>query len=98
MIITSLLYGKHPSELKFVFIDPKMVEFSLYSSLIKHYLAVLPDADDEESEKDRAIVKTAKDAQRVLMSLCEEMDQRYQLLAKAGINKVTLYNEKFKDR
>ena len=98
VIITSLLYGKHPSELKFVFIDPKMVEFSLYSSLIKHYLAVLPDADDEESEKDRAIVKTAKDAQRVLMSLCEEMDQRYQLLAKAGINKVTLYNEKFKDR
>lgn len=98
VIITSLLYGKHPSELKFVFIDPKMVEFSLYSSLIKHYLAVLPDADDEESEKERAIVKTAKDAQRVLMSLCEEMDQRYQLLAKAGINKITLYNEKFKDR
>ncbi|MGM9787445.1 MAG: DNA translocase FtsK 4TM domain-containing protein [Candidatus Cryptobacteroides sp.] len=98
VIITSLLYGKHPSELKFVFIDPKMVEFSLYSSLIKHYLAVIPDAEDEESEKQRAIVKTAKDAQRVLMSLCEEMDQRYQLLAKAGINKITLYNEKFKDR
>ncbi|MGN1226325.1 MAG: DNA translocase FtsK 4TM domain-containing protein, partial [Candidatus Cryptobacteroides sp.] len=98
VIITSLLYGKHPSELKFVFIDPKMVEFSLYSSLIKHYLAVIPDADDEESEREKAIVKTAKDAQRVLMSLCEEMDQRYQLLAKAGINKITLYNEKFKDR
>ncbi len=98
VIITSLLYGKHPSELKFVFIDPKMVEFSAYSSLIKHYLAVLPDADDEESERNRAIVKNAKDAEKVLRSLCKEMDDRYELLSKAGINKITLYNEKFRDR
>lgn len=72
VIITSLLYGKHPSELKFVFIDPKMVEFSAYSTLIKHYLAVLPDADDEQSERERAIVKSAKDAEKVLRSLCKE--------------------------
>ena len=98
VIISSLLYSKHPSELKFVFIDPKMVEFSAYSSLLKHYLAVLPDADDEESEKNRAIVKTAKDAEKVLRSLCEEMDDRYALLAKAGVNKLTLYNDKFRDR
>ena len=98
VIITSLLYGKHPSELKFVFIDPKMVEFSAYSSLIKHYLAVFPDADDESSEKNKAIVKNAKDAEKVLRSLCKEMDDRYALLAQAGINKITLYNEKFKDR
>ena len=98
VIISSLLYSKHPSELKFVFIDPKMVEFSAYSSLLKHYLAVLPDADDEESERNRAIVKTAKDAEKVLRSLCEEMDDRYTLLAKAGVNKLTLYNDKFRDR
>lgn len=98
VIITSLLYGKHPSELKFVFIDPKMVEFSAYSTLIKHYLAVLPDADDEQSERERAIVKSAKDAEKVLRSLCKEMDDRYELMSRAGINKVTLYNDKFKDR
>lgn len=98
VIISSLLYAKHPSELKFVFIDPKMVEFTAYSSLVKHYLAVLPDADDEESEKARAIVKTAKDAEKVLRSLCIEMDDRYTLLAKAGVNKLTLYNDKFRDR
>ena len=98
VIISSLLYAKHPSELKFVFIDPKMVEFSAYSSLLKHYLAVMPDADDEDSEKERAIVKTAKDAEKVLRSLCIEMDDRYTLLAKAGVNKLTLYNDKFRDR
>ena len=98
VIISSLLYAKHPSELKFVFIDPKMVEFTAYSSLVKHYLAVLPDADDEESEKQRAIVKTAKDAEKILRSLCIEMDDRYTLLAKAGVNKLTLYNDKFRDR
>ena len=98
VIISSLLYAKHPSELKFVFIDPKMVEFSAYASLIKHYLAVLPDADDEDSEKSRAIVKNAKDAEKILRSICIEMDERYVLLAKAGVNKVTLYNDKFRDR
>ncbi len=98
VIIASLLYGKHPSELKFVFIDPKMVEFTAYASLVKHYLAVLPDADDEESEKNRSIVKNAKDAEKVLRSLCKEMDDRYELMSRSGMNKITLYNDKFKNR
>ncbi len=98
VIIASLLYGKHPSELKFVFIDPKMVEFTSYAALVKHYLAVLPDADDEESEKNRAIVKNAKDAEKVLRSLCKEMDDRYELMSRSGMNKITLYNDKFKNR
>ena len=97
IIIASLLYSKHPSELKFVFIDPKMVEFSAYNHLLKHYLAVLPYAD-EEQEKTRAIVKNPKDAETTLKSLCIEMDQRYELLSKAGENKVTDYNEKYKAR
>ena len=98
VIISSLLYSKHPSELKFVFIDPKMVEFSAYNHLLKHYLAVMPTAGDEEEERDKAIVKNAKDAEKILRSLCTEMDDRYALLSKAGVNKVTLYNEKFKAR
>ena len=98
VIITSLLYSKHPSELKFVFIDPKMVEFSAYNRLLKHYLAVLPTAGDEEEEKAKAIVKNAKDADLTLKSLCVEMDQRYELLSKAGVTKITLYNEKYKAR
>ena len=98
IIITSLLYSKHPSELKFVFIDPKMVEFSAYNALLKHYLAVLPTAGDEEEEKAKAIVKSAKDAELTLKSLCIEMDERYVLLNKAGENKITDYNEKYKAR
>ena len=98
VIIGSLLYSKHPSELKLVFIDPKMVEFTAYNSLLKHYLAVLPEAEDEEAEKAHAIVKTAKDAEKVLRSLCIEMDDRYLLMAKAGVNKLADYNNKFKDR
>ena len=98
VIIGSLLYSKHPSELKLVFIDPKMVEFTAYNHLLKHYLAVLPDAEDEEAEKAHAIVKTAKDAEKVLRSLCIEMDDRYILMAKAGVNKLNDYNNKFKDR
>ncbi|MBP5173027.1 MAG: DNA translocase FtsK 4TM domain-containing protein [Bacteroidales bacterium] len=98
VIIGSLLYSKHPSELKLVFIDPKMVEFTAYNSLLKHYLAVLPEAEDDEAEKAHAIVKTAKDAEKVLRSLCIEMDDRYLLMAKAGVNKLADYNNKFKDR
>ncbi len=98
VIVTSLLYSKHPSELKFVFIDPKMVEFSVYSRLVKHYLAVLPDACSEEEEQDNAIVKKPKDAEKVLRSLCIEMDQRYELLSKSGVNNIRLYNEKYKSR
>lgn len=98
VIISSLLYAKHPSELKFVFIDPKAVEFTAYNSLLKHYLAVLPLAADEEDEKRNAIVKKAKQAEQVLNALCIEMDERYDLLAKAGVNDFKLYNEKYKDR
>lgn len=98
VIVASLLYSKHPSEMKMVFIDPKMVEFSSYAQLLKHYLAVLPDAGDEEEERNNAIVKKAKDAERILRSLCIEMDDRYELLSKAYVNNVKLYNEKYKDR
>ena len=98
VIISSLLYSKHPSELKFVFIDPKTVEFTPYNPLLKHYLAVLPNAADEEDEKRKAIVKKAKDAEQVLSSLCIEMDERYELLAQGGVNDFKLYNEKYKNR
>lgn len=97
-IVTSLLYSKHPSELKFVFIDPKMVEFSAYAKLLKHYLAVLPDAGSEEDEEKRAIVKNPKDAERILRSLTAEMDERYRLLSEAGVNNLSLYNAKYKER
>ncbi len=98
VIISSLLYAKHPSELKFVFINPKMVEFTAYNSLLKHYLAVMPMAASEEDEMEKAIVKDAKQAELVLNSLCIEMDERYKLMQLAGVNKLTLYNEKYKDR
>ena len=98
VIISSLLYAKHPSELKFVFIDPKAVEFTAYNHLLKHYLAVLPMAANEEEERKNAIVKKAKQAEQVLNSLCIEMDERYELLAMAGVNDFKLYNEKYRDR
>ena len=98
VIISSLLYAKHPSELKFVFIDPKMVEFTAYNELLKHYLAVMPMAASEDDEREHAIVKDAKQAELVLNSLCIEMDERYKLLALAGVNNLKLYNEKYKDR
>ena len=98
VIISSLLYAKHPTELKFVFIDPKMVEFTAYNALLKHYLAVLPLAASEEDEKENAIIKHPKQAEAVLNSLCIEMDERYKLLAAAGVNDIKLYNDKYKDR
>lgn len=98
VIVSSLLYSKHPSELKFVFIDPKMVEFSSYARLLKHYLAVLPDAGSEEDEANRSIVKNPKDAEKILRSLCIEMDDRYELLSKAGVNNIKLYNSRYKER
>ena len=97
VIVASLMYAKHPSELKFVFIDPKMVEFSAYGQLLRHYLAVLPANSDQEEEA-TAIVKRPKDSERVLKSLCIEMDARYELMSKAYVNNVKLYNEKYKDR
>ncbi len=96
-IVTSLLYAKHPSELKLVFIDPKMVEFSAYAHLLKHYLAVLP-CNDEQELKDNAIVKKADKADKILRSLCVEMDQRYELLSKASVPNIKTYNEKYRNR
>ena len=97
VIVASLLYSKHPSELKFVFVDPKMVEFSAYGQLLHHYLAVLPNAVSEQEEKEHAIVKNAKDAAAVLQSLCVEMDSRYELLSKGMVNNIKLYNQKWKE-
>ena len=90
-IITSLLYKKHPTELKFVMIDPKMVEFSMYSKIEKHYMAKL--ADEEQ-----VIITDPTRVLDTLNSLCEEMEQRYALLAKANMRNIKEYNEKFKNR
>ncbi len=87
-IIASLLYRKHPAELKFVLIDPKMVEFSLYSVLERHFLAKLPDEED-------AVVTDMDKVVRTLNSLCVEMDQRYMLLRDANVRSITEYNERF---
>ncbi len=87
-VIASLLYKKHPSELKFVMVDPKKVELSLYNKIERHYLAKLPDSEE-------AIITDVKKVVRTLNSLCIEMDQRYDLLRKAGVRKITEYNDKF---
>lgn len=87
-IITSLLFTKHPSELKFVMVDPKKVELDFYRLLEKHYLAKLPDEDE-------AIITDTNKVVRTLKSLCIEMDNRYELLRIAGERKITEYNEKF---
>lgn len=99
-IISSLLYSKHPTEMKFVFVDPKMVEFQQYGKLINHYLAFLPAGADNPNrpEEDCSIIKDSKLAEETLRSLCVEMDQRYKLMASACVNKVTDYNEKYKNR
>ena len=90
-IIASLLYSKHPSELKFVMVDPKKVELTLYNRIERHYLAKLPDSED-------AIITDVKKVVRTLNSLCIEMDQRYDLLKAAECRNVIEYNEKFKSR
>ncbi|SMC51742.1 FtsK/SpoIIIE family DNA translocase [Moheibacter sediminis] len=90
-IITSLLYKKHPSELKFVMVDPKKVELTLYSKIERHYLAKLPDSDD-------AIITDNKKVINTLNSLCIEMDDRYELLKNAYVRNLKEYNEKFKQR
>lgn len=97
-IISSLIYSKHPTELKFVFIDPKQVEFQQYSKLYKHYLAVLPNAGSDEELAANSIVMDPKAAEAILRSLCIEMDERYALLRKANVSKITDYNEKYRNR
>ena len=90
-MITSLLYAKHPAEMKLVLVDPKKVEFSLYEKLDKHYLAMLPDGDE-------AIITDTKKVANTLNSLCIEMDARYELLKKADVRQLKEYNEKFLNR
>ena len=90
-IITSLLYKKHPSQLKFVMVDPKKVELSIYSVIEKHFLAKLPD------EEDAIITETSK-VVNTLNSLCIEMDNRYDLLKTAQVRNIKEYNEKFVKR
>lgn len=99
VLVASLLYGKRPSELKLVFIDPKGTEFNSYKNLYKHYLAVLPTASNEEEEKDSSIAVYPKDADMVLRSLCQEMKERYELLKLAGATPdIQTYNKKFKEK
>lgn len=91
-IITSLLYKKHPNELKFVLIDPKKVEFSVYSSIADHFMASL-----EENEDEPIITDTSK-VVKTLNGLCVLMDNRYDLLKKAGARNIKEYNEKYPSR
>lgn len=95
VLTASLLLAKRPSELKMVFIDPKKTEFGRYSRLRSHYLAITPGADSEEDEKARAIIKSPKAADETLRSLCQEMEERYDLLEKAGTPEVREYNRKY---
>lgn len=87
-IITSLLYKKHPAELKFVLVDPKKVEFSIYSVIEHHFLAKLPDGGD-------AIITDVTKVVQTLNSICVEMDTRYDLLKAAHVRNIKEYNEKF---
>ena len=90
-IITSLLYKKHPAELKFVLVDPKKVEFSIYSVIEHHFLAKLPDGED-------AIITDVTKVVQTLNSICVEMDTRYDLLKAAHVRNIKEYNEKFINR
>ena len=92
-IITSLLYKKHPAELKLVMVDPKKVEFSVYSPIFNHFLAQV-----EGTEGDEPIITDVQKVVQTLKSLCVEMDNRYDLLKKAGARNLREYNEKFKSR
>ena len=90
-IISSLLYSKHPAELKFVLVDPKKVELSLYKKIERHFLAKLPDAEE-------AIITDVRKVVRTLNSLCIEMDNRYELLKDAQVRNIKEYNAKFISR
>lgn len=90
-ILTSLLYKKHPAELKFVLVDPKKVELSLFKKIERHFLAKLPDEEE-------AIITDTKKVINTLNSLCIEMDQRYDLLKNAQVRNLKEYNSKFVSR
>ena len=90
-VLTSLLYKKHPAEVKFVLVDPKKVELTLFNKIERHYLAKLPDTDE-------AIITDTTKVINTLNSLCIEMDNRYDLLKNAFCRNIAEYNEKFKNR
>ena len=90
-VLTSLLYKKHPAEVKFVLVDPKKVELTLFNKIERHYLAKLPDTDEAIITDNGKVVAT-------LNSLCVEMDNRYSLLKDAMVRNIKEYNEKFKQR
>ncbi|MFM7710687.1 MAG: DNA translocase FtsK 4TM domain-containing protein [Ferruginibacter sp.] len=90
-ILVSLLYSKHPSQLKFVLVDPKKVELSIYKAIEKHFLAKLPGEDE-------SIITDTKKVVHTLNALCIEMDNRYDLLKEAGVRNIREYNEKFAKR
>ncbi|MEM1259783.1 MAG: DNA translocase FtsK [Bacteroidota bacterium] len=90
-VITSLLYKKHPAEIKFVLVDPKKVELTLYNKIERHFLAKLPDAEEAIITDNTKVINT-------LNSLCIEMDQRYELLKVAMVRNIKEYNTKFKSR
>ena len=90
-ILTSLLYKKHPSEVKFVLIDPKKVELTIYNKIERHYLAKLPDTEESIITESKKIIKT-------LNSLCSEMDNRYELLKLAMCRNIKEYNKKYCER
>ena len=92
-IITSLLYKKHPAELKMVLVDPKMVEFAPYKPLLRHYLAAMPDTDPEQ-----VVITDCDKVVNTLNSLVIEMENRYKLLMDAGVRNLEDYNEKFVSR
>ena len=92
-IITSLLYKKHPAELKFVLVDPKMVEFSIYKPLLRHYMAAMPDQEDRD-----IIITDCQKVINTLNSLVIEMEDRYTLLAEANVRNLEDYNDKFNSR
>ncbi len=91
VILTSLLYKKHPAEIKFVLVDPKKVELSIYNKIERHYLAKLPDSEESIITDNKKVINT-------LNSLCIEMDNRYELLKNAGCRNLKEYNQKFKSR
>lgn len=90
-VLTSLLYKKHPAEVKFVLVDPKKVELTLFNKIERHYLAKLPDGGDAIITDNTKVINT-------LNSLCIEMDNRYSLLKDAMVRNIKEYNEKFKHR
>ncbi|WP_396178477.1 DNA translocase FtsK [Flavobacterium sp.] len=90
-VLTSLLYKKHPAEVKFVLVDPKKVELTLFNKIERHYLAKLPDAGDAIITDNAKVINT-------LNSLCVEMDNRYNLLKEAMVRNIKEYNDKFKSR